>query len=252
MRVRSILKVLIGLLFFAFLTSASKEELPKYDLRKTYHFQVDVEKQKLRGRGQWQLTGYAASDLRAGIAEVIAEGESKELYFQRHFGDMNIDSLEMINPGISTLPVMVNFHMTANHSVEKIDSEMVLQPFKIKDFNDNPFVGKSRIANEDFDFPYRVKEKIYITVPEGYYILGLPKNEELNIRRQNALVKLDVQEYKDKILLTFDFSIENPVFKKKDQDLLKALFDKFVKINQSAIILKKGTKLSSNMEWVAL
>lgn len=190
--------------------------------------------------------------LMKGQATVFSSGYSKnprvkkwkedkgsfDSYFSKAFTGIKVDTIEVKNEDIDTLPLeqKVQFSLPVNQS-----GGYEYFPLNLfQGLEKNPFIADQRYTDIDFGYrqSFQVIGKIYI--PDGYEFEELPKNIKMIMPDTSIVLKRMMQADSNSVDLRITVDFQKPVYAANDYPLFKEFYKKlFATLNEQVVIKKK-------------
>jgi hypothetical protein len=105
----------------------------------------------------------------------------------------------------------------------------------------NPFTSPSREYPVDFGLPFSQVYNLQLTIPEGYSVEELPKNNSILLPEKGGKFQYQVAQVGNKIVLNFRFSIDKTLFIPAEYKNLVEFYNLVINKEAEQIILKKTT-----------
>jgi len=159
-------------------------------------------------------------------------------YFLKAFTEVKVDTLEVHNVNVDTLPLeqKLKFSLPVNAS-----GDYEYFPLNLfQGLEKNPFIADQRLTDIDFGYKqtFQVVGKIYI--PDGYQFDVLPKNIKMIMPDTSIVFTRMMQADSSSIDLRITLNFEKPVYAAGDYPLFKEFYKKlFATLNEQVVIKKK-------------
>ena len=158
------------------------------------------------------------------------ENAMKDIY-EKH--GITINKFENIDNGtdgtwkmnITFTPNMTNDFMYLNASVIPIESTI--------------FTSSERTMPIEFDFPYTIRIKGNVKLPDGYSIEELPQDVTFKACDNSITCQYKTAVTNGYLQIYLSFDLARATFFPKEYHDLKQIFDLFKKISESSIVLKR-------------
>lgn len=159
-------------------------------------------------------------------------------YFSKAFTGLKIDTLEVHNEDVDTLPLeqKVQFTLPVNQS-----GEYEYFPLNLfQGLEKNPFIADDRTTDIDFGYKqaYKIIGKIYI--PDGYEFEELPKNIKMIMPDTSIVLQRMMQADSNSIDLKITVDFLRPFYAANAYPEFKEFYKKlFATLNEEVVIKKK-------------
>lgn len=152
-------------------------------------------------------------------------------------GNFLISSYELVKDRTDEQKVAERF----SFAIDNVFNEDIayFNPFLFPFFNNNPFQLEERNYPIDLGFSRNYEYQINISVPEGYYVLELPKNKMITLGNNMATLKFYHKESTNQVAFFFDFALNSSYFAPTDYGVLKALFKDVIDIQKNSLVVIK-------------
>ena len=164
--------------------------------------------------------------------------KSFENYFSKSFTGLKLDTIEVENADVDTLPLrqQVKFSLPVNQS-----GGYEYFPLNLfQGLEKNPFIADQRSTDVDFGYKqsFQISGKIYI--PDGYEFEELPKNMRMIMPDTSIDLKRLMQADSNSIDVRITVDFQKPVYSANDYPMLKEFYKKlFATLNEQVVIKKK-------------
>lgn len=186
-----------------------------------------------------RYSGYFAHDFRRRVkgTSALEVGSS----YLNDYNDAKIDSADFKQLDEKEKYVSFNMDLKIGEkdTLETHKDFIYLNPFLFLAENESPFKKSDRDFPVFFDYPYKKRIVINISIPNGYEVDDLPKSGSLVVGENLAILRYLVKEEGNRITLLSDFSINAIRFEAADYNAIKDLFEKQVFEHARQIVIKK-------------
>ncbi len=135
-----------------------------------------------------------------------------------------------------TLTQKITFHFKSSSS----GNFYLLSPFIFSSYNKNPFVENVRYSDIDFGSSQSFSTNIRIKLPINISVESLPKDIELYKNDSAMAFVRKIISENNYLLIQSHFIIKRAIFIKEDYSDVKFFFDKFYKLLNEEIVLKRN------------
>jgi len=152
-------------------------------------------------------------------------------------GDFKILSYKHLKERSTDRSVSQRFSFEIENALQ---ADMVyFNPFYIRFFDKNPFLLDERQYPIDFGYPRHYKYQLALTLPEGYSVHELPKNQMVQLDDQKVFMKFEHHKILNQVGILFELVLNDSHLKAEDYDALKNVFKDVVSIQKNSLIVLK-------------
>lgn len=112
-------------------------------------------------------------------------------------------------------------------------------PFIVRRWSENPFKSTNRSYPVDFGAPLEDVYILNLTIPADYEVEESPVPTSLALPKAGGKLFFNVAELGNKITITFNVSLNKPVYPADEYPSLREFFARLIQSQQSQIVLKK-------------
>ncbi len=181
--------------------------------------------------------GYAAVEERKSA--ILLTKEKTEENLRKKHPNWDIKSIKVLNADSLHKSFEVKFDLTTSEGVNVAGNRIYLKPFVDGCYEKNPFQMPERKYPVDFAALIDDNILVNITLPDGYVVEELPKNEVVNLPEGAARFLCAWQANGQTIQVSSRLSIKKTVFYAEEYTYLREFFDKIVAKHATQIVLKK-------------
>jgi hypothetical protein len=159
-------------------------------------------------------------------------------YFSKAFTGVKVDSIEVNNADIDTLPLEQKLHFSL--PVNQTGDYQYFPLNLFQGLEKNPFIADERGTNIDFGYKrsFQIVGKVFI--PAGYEFEELPKNIKMIMPDTSIVLQRIMQADSNSVDLRIKVDFEKPVYAANDYPLFKEFYKKlFATLNEQVVIRKK-------------
>ncbi len=194
--------------------------------------------QTITGKMQKRYAGHSAAYFRANYKGLTSEATRKQM--EENIGDTELDEIEIKLMDDVYKPVQYSCVFENSSAVEEIGGKLYVSPLLFLATDENIFKADTRDLPIYFGYPQQERTLATITIPEGYKVETLPESISLLLDETKGAYKFVISEAGNKIQLSVDSSIAQPVFSNADYPNLKKFFEMVVKKETEKIVLVKA------------
>jgi len=205
------------------------------DLLSIDHVTMDVSVDPASISAQVKLL-QTASEYEGYQYRYLYNNNKKEI--EEYLEKQGFDELKMLethNYDQTSEPYSLEAEGTAE--LEKIENQIIVQPFLQFPIQKNPFTQEKRTYPIDMIYANESAFKSSIAIPEGYKVLSVPED----FKTDNAMMKL-VMESKaegDQIVVQGAYTFKKPVYSSKEYVMMKYYMDYIIEKFNEPVILEK-------------
>jgi hypothetical protein len=151
--------------------------------------------------------------------------------------EIEIDSSYQLDKENELLPLteISTFH----YEVPYTNGYYFLSPFLFSNFNQNPFLAKTRTTDIDFGASSSSSVEVEIELPQQITAEELAKNKEM-FNADSSIIFNYRNEIKNNIIyINSNFAINHPIFEKSGYQGIKSFFDSIYALLNNQVVLKK-------------
>lgn len=173
--------------------------------------------------------------------KLATEGNSKNYtdYLRKEYSNIEITNSEIISDSIQTRPFKVSIDFTAKNNYNILGNEIIIEPFKIKDIDPNPFYLDKRQMPIDFGCPFDKNYIITLKIPQGYQVSSLPEPKSASLANNEGSYTYSCKEQNGSIQIISKITLTNFLFYPQSNSLFKEFYDYIITSQNQNIILKK-------------
>jgi hypothetical protein len=206
----------------------------KYFKYTTWDFEI-TETQQLKGKTSLAYMGYAATEMRNVYKhKATFQNEVKKLFPTFEHSTIEISGFEDSNENI-----ILNIETIVNEAYAVAGNLIYLKPLLWEVEKDNPFNNKNRNYPVDFSFPFETTIQASFSIPKGYVVEELPKNENNALPNNAGRFDYGIQLVGNQIKVSSRIQIKKAVFESKEYPSLREFYSRIVGKQAEFIVLKK-------------
>lgn len=127
-----------------------------------------------------------------------------------------------------------------NHIIN-MDKELLICPYLISDYNDNPFKSEERQFPVDLTYPTEYSSVIIVDLPENYEIKNLPESIMLSNEDKSISLKIMVGSTPSKVQFQVNMKVEKALFNEVEYFDLRQFYTQLIsKMSESIHLIKKS------------
>jgi Domain of Unknown Function with PDB structure (DUF3857) len=192
---------------------------------------------QLAGQVTVSKNGYEAVDERRN-AHLITKEKFEENYKKEH-PNWEIKKIEITNIDSLAQAFQVKSIISTSDGINVAGDRIYFKPFIESSYDKNPFQKPDRKYPVDFGALIDDNIVATITIPDGYTVDELPKNEALSLPEGAGRFLCVWQNNGKTIQISSRLSIKKTTFFAEEYVALRAFFDKIVARHATQLVLKK-------------
>lgn len=179
---------------------------------------------------------YFAHRIRSQYEEL---GEDEYITRKESSGqDFEIDDYQIANLKEYEKPIDETFTLVSDDSFEGVE-RINLSPIIYRTTPSNPFKLEERLYPVDFGYQRFVTQRININIPEGYEVVGIPKDVGVKLPNKGGSYLFKVQKTENQVKIYIRYQIARKVFDSDEYYYLKEFFNKIIEAEKESIVLQK-------------
>jgi hypothetical protein len=212
----------------------SLDPTDKYFKYTTWNFEI-TETQKLKGKASIAYMGYAAAEIRNVYKQKTTFlNEVKKLYPTFEHFDVEILGFENTNENI-----IMNVETSVNEAYTVAGNIIYLKPLLWEAKKETPFNNKNRNYPVDFGFPFETIIQASFSIPKGYFVEELPKNENSTLPNNAGRFDYGIQIIENQIKVSSRIQIKKALFQSQEYLSLREFYSRIVSKQAELVVLKK-------------
>ncbi len=190
----------------------------------------------IQGKAQVVDKDYSAFQTRKNIETLGMESYLKNNWFSPN-SHLSLTSAKVDNLADEKLPLQINFQLEGENIINQ--NRVYIEPFLFKSFEVNPLKKINRKFPIDLGYPIIQNYALRLTIPAGFEIEDLPKNQVYTSSDQNLEYAYQITQESNIILLKSHFLIKKINFLPDEFNGLQNLFNMMLNKQAEQIVLKK-------------
>ena len=142
--------------------------------------------------------------------------------------------------GFMTEVVTEMFKFEGEDMVEVLGDQMMFKPLFFKALTENPFKLDERMYPVDFGTPFEIKNRIGISIPEGFEIVSVPETLAIGLPEDLGVYKFVVKQQGNSIMITTIMQVNTSVYPAYQYEYLKEFYNAIVNKCAESVVIKKG------------
>ncbi|GAA4319051.1 hypothetical protein [Compostibacter hankyongensis] len=196
---------------------------------------------KISGTITLQYDGYKAVDKRRTLASFSSQDE----YLEKVSGKLpgfRITGYHAENLKDLHKPLTETFSVEMDSAVSMEGDRLVLHPFVMPEFRQNPFKSPERKYPVDFGATEDIRTFFTFKFPAGYRIVSLPEKTSLMLAGNGASYQLESDGLSNQAIVRSILMQHKPLYSSDEYFSLKELYNRILQAEGSDVILAKNQK----------
>jgi len=189
------------------------------------------------GSAQSRYTGHFTNEMRSTYALLNEDDQRKEL--EMEMGETELSNIQFENLKTLYKPVTLKYDFETTDRVEEIGGKLYITPLLFLTTKESPFTLETRNYPVDFKFPRKIRNIINIEIPEGYEVESIPETVNFGFGQKLGSFRFQISNTGNKIQLSTELSINNPVIDSSEYENLKGFYQLFIEKENEKVVLKK-------------
>ena len=202
--------------------------------------ELGIKDGKMTGSINKKVAGLSALNFRESVKTA---GGQKEHFDKLKNSSVDLDYIDYKYNNLDSLnlPVYLNYKFAMKEGQESDAGIIYIDPILFDRQKNNPFTSPTREYPVDFGLPFSQVYNLQLTIPEGYSVEELPKNNSILLPEKGGKFQYQVSQVGNKIVLNFRFSIDKALFIPSEYKNLQEFYNLVINKQAEQIILKKTT-----------
>ena len=158
---------------------------------------------------------------------------------ENDYSPIEISKANLFNSDKLDKPLLISMKFTAENQTEIINNKIYFSPLFFLEEKENIFKSDERKLPIDFASPWMDNYSIQITIPDGYKVETLPKNEIIETENNIADFKYTITTKENKIILNVITRVSFPIIPANLYKAFKDIYSKRVKKMKEKVVLIK-------------
>ena len=160
-------------------------------------------------------------------------------YIEKKEAEENIKILSCKQEEMLAFSPDVKEYITFTKSISSGGDYLYINPMIFKHIDKNPFIQESRDLPIEYPYSYIVRQSVSITIPKGYQVEELPKQNVINMENNSGNCRYLIQHMGNTITLTYQCTLNDIFYAQTDYLKLKSFWENVAEKNNEMIVLKK-------------
>ncbi|UAB81501.1 DUF3858 domain-containing protein [Marixanthomonas sp. SCSIO 43207] len=198
---------------------------------------IDDANYAVKGSAQNRYTGHYALSQRKNYKNIKEEDVRKSL--EKRNGDAELSNINFGNLEELYKPVTLQYDFENFEALEEIGGKLYFSPLLFLALEENPFKTNTRQYPIDFSYPIKDRYIITVNIPEGYKVESKPESAKFVLNQNAGLFSYIINEAGNKIQISVDLAINQPVISADSYEDIKRFFQVMVDKENEKIVLSK-------------
>jgi hypothetical protein len=209
-----------------------------YQLVSNYALTMD-ESLVLSGSRKLVVKDYASYHYKTQIKE-INDPEKYESTFGKEHEDFHIENLQVEGLDSMVADLTLKYEITDSDFVENGNDILYFSPVIDPFFKSNPLKLERREYPVEFNYPYLIKESIFITLPEGYRVSEFPNALNIRMPDNSAQYTYQVVVSGSNLIINTNFILRKSQFLPEEYEGIKQFFQIIIDKQNELVVLAKS------------
>lgn len=183
------------------------------------------------------LSGNYLIDFRSTFNDLTKEQQQNKLY--KSYKNIAIKNFRISNLEQLDKAIVTSIQFETSNFNEHLDGKIFINPLLFLSDTKNPFKADERSYPVFFNKPWAVSKTIYITIPDKYDIVDLPKEKTINLPDDLGAFNYTVSQKGQTIMVKASTVLNAPVVPTKNYKALKDFYINKIQKQQEKIVLQK-------------
>jgi hypothetical protein len=201
---------------------------------------VKIQDNKILGHTSVTNTGYYNTLLGGNLKEVKVK-EYKDMFgsiYERGNNSFLVSNPKVVNGSNRDKPIVATFDWSANNYVTKVDNELYVNMILYKELVMTGAFKKERVSPFEYEQKFDDVYYVELTIPEGYSVKSMPKNQEFKSDIINFSVTYQLKG--DKLICNTHFKSDFLLlYPEKFDEWNKFIAVKKAALSESLVLIKK-------------
>ena len=154
-------------------------------------------------------------------------------------GEIELNNIEVKNLKTLHKPISVTYDFEESDVVENVGGKLYLSPMLFMGQKESPFKLDKREYPVKFDFPFKTRKIINITVPEGYIIESLPESTSFSLGQDSGSFRYEIKVNGQVIQLTTEMALNHTLIGTTEYKVLKGFYQLLIDKENEKVVLSK-------------
>lgn len=191
----------------------------------------------LRGTRKLVLTDYASYQYKKRIKDFDNLEEYEKSFVDKQ--EANIENF-LVEGLDSTESLTISYELTRPAFAENANEIIYFSPVFNPFFESNPFKLEKREYPVEYNHPYKIRESIFLTLPEGYTVSELPKAVNIKLPDNSAQYTFQVVQSGNGLIINTGVSINKSLFLSEEYEGIKQFFQFVIDKQNELVVLEKS------------
>ncbi len=199
---------------------------------------LDLEEEIINGNARISSVGALAANTRI----VFNDNDTTDFRetVKEMYTDVDLDSISITGLDDAYSNVQVRFNYEAEDHLEAVGQRFYFSPVVFKEMEQNPFKLQERTLPIDFITPIRDKYIFNITIPDGYEIEEMPKQEKYLIDNGGGEYVYQIEKTSQGLRLLIRFNINRVFFAPHEYPSIREMFNLIISKQEEKVVLVRS------------
>lgn len=160
---------------------------------------------------------------------------------QKELSGLTIEDYQVSNLQPDKLVVAEKYSLLLDENIDDLDYEVFINPFILKDIEENPFKNAERKYPIDLAAPREFVSTIQIKIPEGFQLSELPESANIQLADRDGSAVILFNQVGNMVQIQSSIKINRVIYSEGEYQLIKDFYSAIIKKTTEAIALQKTT-----------
>jgi hypothetical protein len=191
----------------------------------------------VNGTSKNRYIGHYAREKRAEYKSLSDDALRKKLESDK--GEIELSNIDVQNLKTLHQPISLSYDFEESDVVENVGGKLYLSPMLFMGQKESPFKLDKREYPVKFDFPFKTRKIINITIPEGYTIESLPESTSFSLGQDSGSFRYQIKLNGQVIQLTTEMALNHTLIGTNEYEVLKGFYQLIVEKENEKVVLSK-------------
>jgi hypothetical protein len=193
----------------------------------------------ITGSRKMELKDYASYQYKKRIKDFDDLDKFEKSFAEQH-PDIKIENIRVEGLDSMDSQLTLSYEFSQDDFVEDASDIIYFSPVIEPFFESNPFKLEKREYPVEFNYPYSIRESIYISLPEGYAVSELPKALLIKMPDNSAQYTFQAVKSGDDLIINTGFSIRKSQFLPEEYEGIKQFYQMVIDKQNELVVLNKS------------
>ncbi len=191
----------------------------------------------VHGTSKNRYVGHYAREKREEYKSLTEDELRKKLESDK--GEIELNNIEAQNLTTLHKPISVTYDFEESDVVENVGGKLYLSPMLFMGQKESPFKLDKREYPVKFDFPFKTRKIINITIPDGYTVESLPESTSFSLGQDSGSFRYQIKVNGQVIQLTTEMALNHTLIGTNDYKVLKGFYQLLIDKENEKVVLSK-------------